>query len=108
MSVQTNVVITMCAENFMMGLWPAAECQNCEQTGTLPESRTHCMQSFENYTPHPSKFPHTYIHAQANSAIVGRNESWVKDKRIYEPEVGRVGGRMINKAVVHCEVKVVK
>ena len=68
MRVQTNVVITMCAENFMMGLWPAAECQNGEQTGTLPESCTYCMQSPENYTPHSSKFPCTYIHAEANSA----------------------------------------
>ena len=76
----------------MMGLWRAAERQNCEQTGTLPESRTHCMQSFENYTSHPSKFPHTYIHAQANSAIVGRNEWWVKDKRIDELEPTTLAG----------------
>lgn len=40
--------------------------------------------------------------------VVSGNESWVKDGWIDEPEVGRVGGRMINKVVDHCEVKVVK
>ena len=37
--------------------------------------------------------------------VVSGNESWVKDGWIDEPEVGRVGGRMINKVVDHCEVK---
>ena len=91
MRVQTNVAITMCAENFMMGLWPAAECQNCEQTGTLPESCTYCMQSLENYTPHPSKFPHTYMRKRI-LLVVGRNESWVKDKRVDELEPTTLAG----------------